>query len=319
MSPGEPIIERVEAGHGRDAQSAALHMVLRALPDAVREPFVAGLVSAAVGEPGVLAELWRCCDPRNGTLYGATWAQSKPGGVAIVWPSQWNRLLPSGIADPLLRKLLTSLAERGVTLAQSLLPDLKDPAAKTLAGCGFKHAVDLEYMAADVDPRDLPTAPADEDFLFEPFRADDESRLAAVVEQTYVETLDCPALDGLRTAVDSLVEYRTIGTSGDSLWRIVQRAGQDIGCLLTADHPSQSQVELVYMGIVPTARGLGGGAAMVREALRIAAKLGRAQVVLAVDATNGPAATIYRHHGFAHFETRTVMICRLATKSADSG
>lgn len=314
MSSGEPTIERVEIRHGAAAQSAALHLVLRGLPDDVREPFVAGLVAAAEGEPGVLAELWRCCDPRTGTLYGATWAQTKPGGAAIVWPPQWNRLLPSGIVDPLLRKLLTSLAENGTTLAQSLLPDGKDPAAKTLAGCGFKHAVDLQYLSAEVDPRDLPTAPADEDFSFEPYQSHDEARLAQIVEQTYIETRDCPALDGLRTASDSLVEYRTIGASGCSLWRIVHRAGQDIGCLLTADHPSQSQVELVYMGIIPAARGHGGGAAMVREALRIAAKLGRAQVVLAVDAANEPAATIYRRYGFTHFETRTVMICRLEPK-----
>lgn len=314
MSSGEPRIERVEAEHGPAVQSAALNLVLRGLPEEVRESYVAGLISAAGGDSDLLAELWHCCDPRTGNLYGAAWAQTKPGGAAIVWPPQWNRRLPSGIVDPLLRKLLNSLAERGVTLAQSLLPDLKDPAANTLAGCGFKHGVDLQYLAADVDPRDLPTAPADEDFAFEKYQSHDEARLVEIVEQTYIETRDCPALDGLRTAADSLTDYRTIGASGDSLWRIVRRAEQDIGCLLTADHPSQSQVELVYMGVVPSARGLGGGAAIVREALRIAAKLGRAQVVLAVDATNDPAAKIYRHYGFAHFETRTVMICRLEPK-----
>lgn len=317
MSTGEAIIERVTAEHGRAALTAALELVLRGLPDEVRRPFAAGLITAAEVDDDILAELWRCLDPRDGMTCGAVWAQIRPGGAAVVWPPQWSKLLPPGTTDPLLRAVLRSLTDRGATLAQSLLVDRHVPEATTLAGCGFTHAADLQYLSAEVAVSDARLASVDSSFSFEPIRAGDESRLAAIVEETYVGTRDCPALDGLRSAQEVLDEYRTIGAGRDELWRIVKRNDRNVGCLLLADHPSQSQVELVYMGVVPTARGGGGGAAMVREALRIAATLQRARVVLAVDAANDPAVAIYQRCGFTTIETRTVMICRLMQTRGD--
>ena len=167
-----------------------------------------------------------------------------------------------------------------------------------MAGCGFTHAADLQYLSAEVTASDARLASVDTAFSFEPIRAGDDSRLAAIVEETYVGTRDCPALDGMRSAQEVLDEYRTIGAGRDALWRIVKREGRNVGCL-------------------PTARGGGGGAAMVREALRIAATLQRARVVLAVDAANDPAVAIYQRCGFTTIETRTVMICRLKSPRGD--
>ena len=101
------------------------------------------------------------------------------------------------------------------------------------------------------------------------------------------------------------------------MWRFVKQAGRDVGCLILAEHAEQDQVELVYMGLVPEARGRGWGALVARESLRIAASLGRARVVLAVDGANSPAVKAYERVGFLPWEQRSAFIKSL-TRAADA-
>lgn len=327
MEPLATQIERVEPRHGEAARKAALNLVLRGLPDDIREPFIAGLLATASAEASS-SELWWAVErnverPTELRLFGAVWSQGRSGDSAIIWPPQWTTPREPSRPDPLLTVLLKSLAESGVTLAQSLLVDRDAPEAAVLRSCGFEHVADLRYLSAAPANRSSPSA----GIHFAPIDTTNEARLAEVVEQTYVGSLDCPSLNGLRRPADVLAEYHAIGTAGRNLWRLVERqdsnAGPetkltDLGCLLLADHPSQNQLELVYMGIVPAARGRHFGEAVVREALRIAAVQGREQVVLAVDAANLPAVAIYERCGFAEIDRRAAFVCRLSTTPANS-
>ena len=58
--------------------------------------------------------------------------------------------------------------------------------------------------------------------------------------------------------------YRTTGVFDPQRWLLVRQDGEDVGCLLLADHPTSSQWELVYMGLVPEVRGRGLGIELVR-------------------------------------------------------
>ena len=71
-----------------------------------------------------------------------------------------------------------------------------------------------------------------------------------------------------------------------------------MGCWLLADHAQRRQVELLYLGLVPSARGRGWGRELVRTALQLAHDLRREQVVLAVDANNDPAIATYSAESF---------------------
>ena len=81
-----------------------------------------------------------------------------------------------------------------------------------------------------------------------------------------------------------------------------------IGCLLLADHPQDNQFELVYMGIVPQARGQRFGADVTRQALWLTGAAGRRQLVLGVDAENEPALQIYEQLGFTEWDRRRVLL-----------
>lgn len=138
----------------------------------------------------------------------------------------------------------------------------------------------------------------------------DRARLASIVEESYQETLDYPQLNGLRGVDEVLESYESIGCSGTSLWRIARFGGEEIGCLLLADHPDDGNLELVYMGVLPRFRGFGWGRSLAAHACLVAGQRLRQRVVLAVDANNMPALRIYRSLGFSAVEQRAVYFWR---------
>jgi ribosomal protein S18 acetylase RimI-like enzyme len=313
MDPAQATIERLPADAEPAAVHAALDLVLRQLPADVREPFRTGLVEQWRGDPASLGELWRAVD-RAGTTIGGVWGQTRPGGATIVWPPQWRDGVRSAGPDPLLSALLTQLIANGTTLAQSLLGDRESADAAALTGCGFRHLADLHYLSAPATIVTPTTAATELEFV--PVDGATWQPLARVVERTFVATLDCPSLHDVRSGEAMLDEYRAVGDSGPTLWRLIRQAGRDVGCLILAEHGPQDQIELVYIGIVPEARGRNWGESAVREALRMAAERGRARVVTAVDAANWPAVALYERCGFAVFEARSVFVCELAGPSA---
>ena len=143
---------------------------------------------------------------------------------------------------------------------------------------------------------------------YECYSSDAADRFAAVVERTYVGTRDCPRLDGVRPIGEVLDGYRAVGRFDPARWLVVAMRGNDVGCLLLADHPPHKLWEIVYMGIVPEARGNGFGLAVTRHAQWLAGKAGAERLVLAVDAANEPAIKGYAAAGFAGWDRRSVFL-----------
>ncbi len=283
----------------------ALGLVLRLLPEPTAEALRLTVAAEARIVPTALGALLRARDVAGRTT-GAVWAQLRPGNVAVVWPTQWLAPPPAG-PDPLLAALLATLTATGVTLAQSLLPDTECAEARALESVGFSHLADLEYLGADVRTAEPHGAQRAESLSFVRPTPAERLRMAALIERTYQGTLDCPALNGLRTAGEVLDEYETVGESGSQLWYFVRHDEADVGCLLLAEHSQQDQVELVYMALLPEARGNGWGEITARESLRIAATLGRSRV----------AAALYRRAGFHAWERRSVFVKSLVCSSAN--
>ena len=65
-------------------------------------------------------------------------------------------------------------------------------------------------------------------------------------------------------------------------------------------------MELVYMGVIPAHRGRHWGADIARHAQSVALAAGRHRLVLAVDASNGPAINMYASVGFRAWDRRRV-------------
>jgi ribosomal protein S18 acetylase RimI-like enzyme len=307
MTTDDLQITRFNAALDERFARAALTLVFCRLPDEAADALRLATIAEARRLPEMLETLWFAGDGR--TIVGATWAQLSGGSVAQIWPPQWlPGRRPAG-PDPLLVGLLADLPGCGVSFAQSLLPDVDDPDAQALREAGFLHAADLRYLAADVVGNAAAQHPTS--LHFHRYESAQRERFAAIVEKSYEATLDCPTLNGLRPIDEVLAEYAEVGAEGTHHWYRVQHDSVDVGCLLLADHPTQNQVELVYMAVLPQARGKKFGRELVGETLRIAADLHRERVVLAVDARNLPAAAHYEAAGFREWERRSAFVRKL--------
>ena len=191
------------------------------------------------------------------------------------------------------------------------------------ASFGFIQLGTLDYLARDFPQPSADEAPelSDEKFINATLESDQlvlrplgqtdmgDEALAELVEITYQESLDCPPLNQLRSARQILSGYRRATSYAPDLWWIAyDRVEQAVGCLLmgrhqTKDHPV---LELVYMGILPQARGRRYGRQLVRKAIRAAKETEAARLLVAVDRRNAPAVQAYEQFGLKRLFSETV-------------
>ncbi len=275
---------------------------LRVLYDAQQPDQQPGLVAAleaANAESG--ADFRGLFIGRNerGDIANAGWLQLLPGKTGVLWPPRPDR----HAARAILQSASDFARNAGLSLAQTLTDPRDIERRQLLADTGFAHLVDLDYLGApaDVFPRKLPAS----SLLFEPAGDEARDRMASAVNETYVESLDCPKLSGIRSTDDVLEGYKHQGDYDPKLWFTVSSEGRDVGVLILAKHPS-SVVELVYMGVVPSARGNGWGDDVVRFAQWCSRENQAERLVLAVDASNEPALRMYTRAGFQRFQSKSV-------------
>lgn len=240
----------------------------------------------------------------------AVLAECLPGRSAVVMAPQVNPEVASDLAGLLLIALDDLLREQGVLLAQALTKSRDELATQQFLAAGYRCVGDLQYLGADLLRQPQVQVPGI------PFRSldliahppEDFDRWIPLVDHTYEQTLDCPAIDGLRPTREVLFGYRDIGRQRDDWWFIAQHAGRDVGCLILADHRPAAHAELVYMGLIPEVRGRGWGMYLAQQASEIAAAAGAQHVVLSVDAANLPALRHYQAAGFQFWDQRTILI-----------
>ncbi|GAB6165352.1 hypothetical protein JCM19992_13520 [Thermostilla marina] len=270
--------------------------------------------SIAAGERcGILTA--RDADER---VLGALAWYIQPGRTAIATPPGIVPPADNRLISELLRRACHEVTQYNIDLMFLTLESHRHYMIRAIEQAGFEHLANLAYMVSTLD--EFPDAPPRSGLKLHPYGETSPKQFAEIVEATYEETLDCPALNGLRNIDDVLSGYKTIGQSPTSLWYVIMADNRPVGCLLLADHPDTESLELVYMGLIKTARGNGWGLAATQYAQWIARQLGRRSILLAVDEANEPALHMYSKAGFCAFERRLVFMYRPNTgKSGQAG
>lgn len=238
-------------------------------------------------------------------IAGVLIAQALPGASAILWPPVVQELSEEDrLADALVRHAKTVLRRQGTRVAHALLTEdeLKD--AEALVRNGFSRVTRLWYLR-----HDLQSVPSWESSLT--FRAClecDPELFQQTLMRTYVGSLDCPELNGVRSAEEILAGHRAQGQHNPSRWWLACSGREPVGVLLLSDVPSLGGWELAYLGIVPEARGRGLGLALGFKALAEAARGNAPHLTLAVDERNQPAWNLYRGLGFTPFDARELLL-----------
>ena len=250
------------------------------------------------------ADLW--VGRRGGRLTAAMLAQIQPGRTANILPPHVVHGESCEAASAILTHCAGDLGRRGVRLAQALLETDHGDDMETLMAAGFRHAADLQFLVSVAGS--FPTETPQDDLQFVSYCDAEHKRLTTIIEQTYEGSLDCPQIDRVRDVGDVLAGYRAVGEFDPARWLVVRHGGNDVGCLLLADHPRSDAWELVYMGVVPAARGRGFGLALCRTAQWMTACAGRERLTAAVDAANAPAIAAYAAAGFVTWDARSVFL-----------
>jgi ribosomal protein S18 acetylase RimI-like enzyme len=225
----------------------------------------------------------------------------------VFWPPRLvageNRTIGHSLAEAVVR----DLDNTAIDLAQSLINAPDAETIEVLLHVNFRHIADLLYLSCEAArfPAEF-SQPCE--IEFEEYTTTKRARLMRLVERTYVNTLDCTALDGARDIDDIINGYQATGAFRPENWFFVRSGGEDVGVLLLADHPTARHWELMYMGLVPEVRGRGWGRQIAQYAQRLGRQARIERILVAVDAANSPAAAAYRGTGFEIWERRAVYL-----------
>lgn len=239
-----------------------------------------------------------------GTLLGVGILIFSDSATACLWPPFTKR---PDCAEAILQEMASRIDRSGISIGQVLLDPAQLNLRSLLTRNGFPHLTNLQFMQHPLTR--LPPTSLLQEKQIEPVRFDPQQnrdRFLKMLEQTQQDSLDCPGLNHVRTAEESLESHRSSGDSGQKHWYLFQREGTDLGVILLAEHQSDQSWEVVYMGVAPEQRGNGLGADLIRFGLEQAHSHKQSALILAVDHKNSYAIKIYEELGFVRQNTLSV-------------
>lgn len=247
--------------------------------------------------------------PSDGFWIGFQAGRVLAAVIASIEPGRVGQLTRPGVAtevaaehalrleDGVVAAAVDWLARQGVSLVHALLPDRDPSRDAALARGGFFQPTSLRrYQKGLADRPGIADAEALEFHRYGPANAD---VFVATLTQTYHETRDIPELDRRRHEGDVLNGYRTCGDSSDWEWWLVTAPSEGpVGVVVVAEVSQAATWELLYLGLIPKARGQRFGRSMVTWVLNQAHAAGMIAVTLSVDTRNEPALRLYESLGF---------------------
>lgn len=254
----------------------------------------AGYVVLYPGALGSLGKLRFCAQQVSGNTYSA---------------EQIERELLASV----IRTLCDAALEQGAEIVQAISPlnadsdtdwscvsfaELDSARDMALASAGMNPVAKLIQMERDEVRRPLVSPTLQNGKLG--FKQHDEISTRdwhAIIEATYIETLDIPELNGLRTIGNTLEGYASTQPTTPGTWWVIQDGCVNIGCLLLTPNDDQ-HCELTYLGLAPTSRGKGHSRAIMDHLDRWSSSHGIERMTLAVDIRNTPAIRLYQSRGF---------------------
>ena len=133
-----------------------------------------------------------------------------------------------------------------------------------------------------------------------------EVRLVELVEKTYEGSDDAWSAPAGESAEDHLARLQQQSDS-DSLWFVIRDHDRDAGVMLFGTDQRVSAV-LLYLGLVPSARGKGLARRALREAFGILQKRQIDSVLVQVAAANDAANRTYSSQGFVELRRGTLFV-----------
>lgn len=277
---------------GGDRRNSAVALRAEAFYEAARQ--------SGAGHPCI----WRARQGR--ATVASAMIVRRPGRIGLLFfsPPQLPGVEAAALTA-LLQQAARAALREGLCLVQSLLRPEEAHLHDLMVTAGFTRLAELLYMERKL-ANPAPPAPLPLELRSRGRFSDEE--LTAVIASSYQDSLDCPALCGLRTVADAIASHEATGVYRPAWWWIFSLDRRDAGCLLLCDTSESQSTELVYMGVHPEFRGRGLGRSMLRHAISVAHGSGRSSLKLAVDLQNSPARRLYESEGFLVTDRRAAYV-----------
>jgi GNAT superfamily N-acetyltransferase len=292
-------------------EKAAERLVAKDSPlgDATRRHAKAFL-AAAHAHAIDLNALWASVDPADPTHTCREVVLVVPGTgkTGMCFTSHPNGPTAEGEVAMLLERACAELPS--VTLAQALLEPTETAAHRIFLNAGFTEVGRLAYLRRPTPKRGeySTTTSWPEGITVTNWKRGEDGDLALALERSYIDTLDCPGLCGLRDTQDVIASHRGTGVFDPSYWWIIRKDHTPQGAMLFNPCPDQSSIELVYVGLAPAVRGIGLGRTLMHTALAALSGRRERSITCAVDTRNTPAMRLYNALQFESFAERIALV-----------
>lgn len=293
----------------RDEIEPALRLILSGQNGLNDDAAVAEFLQVAHARGIDLTSIWVVADDIRAKLAWATLPMSLAGRAAILMvPPRLRPGVNGRHVAEMVAGALIDPKRRGATLAQVMLDPDHRAVHRVMLDSGFEEIAELVYLTRQVRNPIHGRILADNVRLWRYDRAT-HFRFGQCIERTYIDSLDCPRLNGRRAIEDIIDGHKAAGEFDPELWMLLSDLDNvDLGVLLLNRLHGRVGYELVYVGLTPEARGRGLADALIRTALNTLATEGGGQIITACDATNSPARKLYHRHGFGHLYARRALV-----------
>ena len=255
-----------------------------------------------------LEHIWCAIDSKQ-RIRSTVLASPSPGRTALMFVSSPKSALEAREIGAVVDTACRGLREADVGLAQALVEPTDHLENDAFLHGGLTKLSTLTYMERPVPNRRASfntTMPDGVDI--KPFSLSERAELEELLVETYQDTLDCPGLAGLRRPEDVVDGHMSAGIFKPEWWTILRKGKRPIGVSLLNGSAGSGSIELVYLGIVPEARGQRIGQSLLNHSLQLVAGSRERKIVLAVDEANTPAQEIYEKTGFIRTVRRTAFV-----------
>lgn len=299
----------------RFAQSHEIEPALRLLlcgPGGLaNDEQVLDFISLAKDRGISLNELWLA--HRNRTILWTLLPVLSPGRTMLLFtPGKITRHTPLAAVQQLVQAVCDYYRDENIQLAQFLI----DPADRSIASlyeqCGFITLAELIYLQKSIR-RAVSRPPLEDGFALINYSPGSHALFADAITRSYQQSLDCPALNGLRKIDDVITGHQSTGDFDPSLWYLLLEREEPAAVLLLSPSVQARTLELVYLGLAVPARGRGLGDFMMKLALAAVSEKECQTLSLAVDSRNAPAMNLYFRHGLTRVASRLAMIRDIAS------
>lgn len=288
-------------------QAQALELIYAMLPAKERRERVASIIKQV--QLGIVDLDGLLCSWDEQELKGAMLCVRSAGRTLICWAPQFapkiNLNERVAVEESLLvgvKRLAKSMDAR---IAQVLLGADEQGSRPQFERGGFFQLARLLYLRRELK---LPFPEPSEQIDYVTYAPNRHQEFLDTLDQSYVDSLDCPELNGVRSLDDIFESHRCQGDFNPDHWYLAKVGGETIGCLLMVGLPLFEAMEVGYIALLPAARQKHLGKELLRKGLATARDAGVKRVTLAVDDRNTPALRLYNDHQFEIWEERDALL-----------